>query len=102
MSLTSEQFSDAWSAASAAAVPPSISCDLHKLAGKEGDVVDVCVTVKAAEQHDFRSRCAFIFLIDNRYCAATAVVAHPTRCSAIAFYSCCTIKTQFPDGKRIK
>ncbi len=66
MSLTSEQFSNAWRAAAAAAVPPCISCNLHKLAGKEGDVVDVSVTVKAAEQPDFRSRCAFIFLIDNR------------------------------------
>ncbi len=70
MSLTCEQFSDAWraaaAAAAAAAAPPCISCNLHKLAGKEGDVVDVSVTVKAAEQPDFRSRCAFIFLIDNR------------------------------------
>jgi hypothetical protein len=66
MALTSEMFSDAWRAAVSASSPPSICCGLHKLAGKEGDVVDVCLTITSAEQQDFRSRCACIFLIDNR------------------------------------
>ncbi len=66
MALTSEMFSDAWRAAVSVSSPPSICCGLHKLAGKEGDVVDVCATITSAEQQDFRSRCACIFLIDNR------------------------------------
>ena len=73
MSLTSDKFSDAWRASASAVDPVPLSCALHKLAWEEGDAaVDVCITVKAADQQDFqRSRCACIFLIDNRYSSAT-------------------------------
>ena len=63
MSLTSDKFSDAWRASASAVDPVPVSCALHKLAGKEGDAaVDVCITIKAADQQDFQpSRCACIF-----------------------------------------
>ena len=68
MSLTTEKFNEAWLASASTADAVPVSCALHKLAGKEGDAVDVCLTIKAADQQDFqRSRCACIFLIDNRY-----------------------------------
>ncbi len=66
MSLTIEKFSDAWNAAVSASAPAALSCAVHKAAGMEDDSFDFSVTVTSAQQHDFRSHCAFIFLIDNR------------------------------------